>query len=388
MAEPIPTEDPLTGHSSADLLSLWHEQSEDFALIFLDLDARVVAANGAVTRVLGYEPAELMGQTLRRIFTEGDLAKGLDVHELEVASQLGRAEDDRWHIGKNERRVWVSGILMPLRDRQGNQIGFAKLLRDRTDMRTEMATLENQLTEARAAATRKDELLSTLGHELRNPLSTLTNACALLRGPGQAERADRIFAAIDRQLAVFGRIVDDLRDVTRVDTGRLRLELEPLNLQAAIRSAIELHRPAAEARAQLLRCVLPEPEIIVLADSVRLEQIIRNLLDNAIKYTPEGGEVAVTATAEGSMAVIRVEDDGIGLSGEELPRIFELFTREDRVVNSAADGLGIGLALVKNLVAQHRGIIQVQSAGPDKGCEFTVQLPLQHPPAVEPPAPS
>ena len=133
-------------------------------------------------------------------------------------------------------------------------------MRDRTDLRTEMATLENKLVEARAAATRKNEFLSTLGHELRNPLSTLTNACALLKGPGAADHADRVLAAMERQLAVFRRILDDLRDVTRVDTGRLRLDFQLLNLQAAISSAIELHLPAAQARSQKLRWVFPEPK--------------------------------------------------------------------------------------------------------------------------------
>ena len=123
----------------------------------------------------------------------------------------------------------------------------------------------------------------------------------------------------------------------------------------------------------------------MLGDSIRLEQIFRNLLDNAIKYTPAGGRVSVTATVEGSVAVVRFVDDGMGLSASVLPRIFELFTREDRAVDSAADGLGIGLALVKNLVDLHGGIIQVQSAGPGQGSEFTVRLPLQAPPAEEPP---
>ena len=316
-----------------------------------------------------------------------DLAKGLDVHELEVATQLGRAEDDRWHVGKNERRVWISGVMVSLRDGRGRHIGYAKLMRDRTDLRTEVATLENQLGEAKAAATRKDEFLATLGHEFRNPLGTVANACELLRRQVTGGRSDRMFSVLDRQLAVCGRILDDLRDLTRADTDRLRLELEPLNLQEAIHSALELHRPAAQARSQNLRWVFPEPEIIIRGDSVRLEQIIRNLLDNAIKYTPHRGEISVTATVEGSMAVVRVQDDGIGLSADVLPRIFDLFTREDRVIDSAADGLGIGLALVKKLVALHQGIVQVQSAGPGQGSEFTVRLPLHEPQVVEPPPP-
>jgi signal transduction histidine kinase len=134
-----------------------------------------------------------------------------------------------------------------------------------------------------------------------------------------------------------------------------------------------------------LNLVVPAAPIVVRGDSVRLEQVVRNLLDNAIKYTPEDGEISVTATAEGSMAVIRVQDNGIGLSAGVLPRIFDLFTRDSRAIDSAADGLGIGLALVKSLVDLHDGIVQVQSAGPGRGSEFTVRLPLQEPPAEPPP---
>ncbi len=371
-------------YSVADLLTLWHEQGEDFALIFLDVRANVIAANPAVVRILGYEPGELIGSTLRHIFTEEDLAQGLDTHELEVATQLGRAEDDRWHVGKNGRRVWISGVMLPLRNGDGQHIGFAKLLRDRTDLRSEMATLENLVAVAKAAAQRKDDFLATLGHELRNPLGTLTNAFGLLQQ--RASAADEpVFSAVERQLAVFRRLLDDLRDVTRLDTGSLHLDLRPVNLQAAIAAAVGFHTSAAQSRSQRLLAVVPDPEIIVLADSVRLEQILRNLLDNAIKYTPEGGTISVTATVEGSMAVLRVEDNGIGLSTDVLPRIFDLFTRENRVIDSAADGLGIGLALVKNLVTLQGGLIQVQSAGPGLGSEFTVRLPLQLPPLAEPP---
>jgi len=379
------TNEGLRARSVEDLLRLWHSQSEDFAVLFMALDATVVVANDAVTRILGYEPAELIGGTLRRIFSEEDLAKGLDVHELEVATRLGRAEDDRWHIGKSGRRVWISGVLMALRDAQGRQIGFAKLLRDRTDLRTELASLEHQVAEAKVSATRKDEFLSTLGHELRNPLNTLSAACEILVRIAKLAREDPKVALISRQFAVVNRLLDDLRDATRVDTRSLRLELAPLNIQAVVRSATELHRSAAEARSQTLNLVVPAAPIVVRGDSVRLEQVVRNLLDNAIKYTPEDGEISVTATAEGSMAVIRVQDNGIELSAGVLPRIFDLFTRDSRAIDSAADGLGIGLALVKSLVDLHDGIVQVQSAGPGRGSEFTVRLPLQEPPAEPPP---
>ena len=372
--------DQLSGNFAlAQWLELWHQQSEDFAVLFMALDATVVATNDAVTRILGYAPSELIGATLRHIFTEEDLRRGLDVHELEVAATLGRAEDDRWHIGKGGRRVWISGVLVPLRNSQGQHIGFAKLLRDRTDLHTEIVTLENRLAQANATASRKNEFLATLGHELRNPLHTLVSAFEVLKQTADPDKKEKMYPLVERQLSFFSRMLDDLRDATRVDVGALRLALVPLNLQEAIRGAIALHEATVKARSQQLQWIFPEPEIVVLADSIRLEQIIRNLLDNASKYTPEGGHISVTATVEGQMAVMRVVDDGIGLSASVLPAIFDLFTREDRAIDSAADGLGIGLALVKNLVELHHGIIQVQSGGPDQGSEFTVMLPLASP---------
>jgi two-component system CheB/CheR fusion protein len=370
---------PMAGLPLGDLLGLWHAQSEDFALIFMAADATVVACNGAVSRILGYEPEELRGDTLRRIFTEEDRARGLDLHELEVASQTGRAEDDRWHVRKGGRRVWISGVLAPLADAAGRPLGFVKLLRDRTDLKSQIESLENQVAAAEAAAARKDAFLATLGHELRNPLNTLGNAFTIVRRTQAGPGADRIVSVIERQLAALERMVDDLRDAVRVDTGALALKIERIELQSAIRSAIALHEAAARERSLALRAVLPQQPIALEADAQRLEQILRNLIDNAIKYSHPGGVVDVTATVEGRAAVIRVEDDGMGMSAEVLPRIFELFTREDRAVASATEGLGIGLALVKNLVRLHHGIVEVQSAGTDRGSEFTLRLPLEQP---------
>jgi PAS domain S-box-containing protein len=340
-------------------LALGHEQSEDFGLVFLAPDATVVAANGAVSRILGYEPEELCGETLRRIFTAEDLARGLDLHELEVASQFGRAEDDRWHVRKSGRRVWISGVLAPLEDAGGRRIGFVKLIRDRTDLRSQIDSLENQVAAMKAAAARKDASLATLGHELRNPLNTLGNAFTIVKRTLPEPGSARILAVIERQLAALERMVDDLRDAVRVDHGGLALKIEPVDLQAAIGSAIALHRASAEERSLALRAVLPRQAIVIEADALRLEQILRNLIDNAIKYSHPGGSIDVTATVEGRAAVIRVEDDGMGMSAEVLPRVFDLFTREDRAVESAADGLGIGLALVRNLVRLHDGIVEV-----------------------------
>ena len=372
--------------SLEDWLRLWHGQSEDYAVVFLAPDARVVSANEAVTRILGYQPSELVGDTLQRIFSEEDLARGLDAHELEVASKLGRSEDDRWHVGKNGRKVWISGVLMAVRDPQGRQIGFAKVLRDRTDMRTELASLENQLEEAKASAARKVEFLATLGHELRNPLHTLATAYQMLARQARLPPDDPTSAVVQRQLAVFVRILDDLRDVDarryRQPAPRARSARpaggDPRRRRAAPPGgagarAGAAHDPAgpADRRARRLG-----PHRADRAQPARQRHQVHPRRRRDLGDGDDRGR---------RWPCCGCEDDGMGLSAEVLPRIFDLFTREERAIESAADGLGIGLALVKSLVALHGGIVQVQSAGPGQGSEFTVRLPLAEPPS-EPPA--
>ena len=357
------------------LLELWYAQTDDQAVIFLSLDAKVVCSNRAVERVLGYEPAELVGQTLRRIFSEEDLARGLDAYELEVARALGRSEDDRWHIGKADRRVWASGVLMALRDDAGRHVGYVKVLRDRTDQRTQIAALENRLAQARDAVNRTNDAQATLGHELRNPIHTLANTLEILKTALAGTAQEPTLAIIKRQLSILERLSWDLTGGARPGSSGTILSLEVVDLLGILRSVTALHSDDAKARDIELMAVLPNAAISIEGDSIRLEQIFRNLLANAIKYTHPGGHVSVTATVEGQTAVVRVQDDGIGMSASVLPDVFDLFTREDRAIETA-DGLGIGLALVKNLVRLHQGFVEVQSAGPDRGSEFTVRLPL------------
>jgi len=343
----------------AEVISQWVEETQDFALILMSPQARVLWANSALTPVLGYAPGDLIGQPLSVIFTPEDLERGLADHELEVARTVGRAEDDRWHLGKDGSRVFCNGVLMALRDTAGQTTGFLKVIRDRTDIRTQTEALENRLGEALRLARRKDALLGTLAHELRNPISAISNSARILRCSSNAEQIAQAAEIVQRQTATMARLVDDLLDATRIDVGRLKLNIETVVLQDAIAAATSLHADAAASRQQNLQVVVPEAPIKLEVDPMRLEQILRNLLDNAIKYTPAGGTISVTATVEGPSAVIRIQDDGNGMSAQTLPRIFEMFTRDAKALDSAADGLGIGLAVVKDLVHLHHGIIEV-----------------------------
>ncbi|MBA3598893.1 MAG: PAS domain-containing sensor histidine kinase [Methylibium sp.] len=368
-----------TEPSAADaeqLLELWRTQLRSHALLLLDAEARVVSALGGVEETLGYRPDELQGQPLERLFTAEDRALGLDRHEVVTARATGTSADDRWHLRKDGSRVWIDGVLTALQDADGRVVGFAKIMRDRTDLRAQIETLENELAALAGGQEQRDIFIATLAHELRNPLMPLSNAAQLIRMMASDDRLRFPLQVIDRQLAQLKRLVDDMMDVTRLDVDRLELHLQPLVLQAALGQAVELCRPGAQDRQLALAALMPPAPIEIEADPMRFEQIIVNLLNNAIKYTPSGGHIWVKCTVEATRAVIRVEDNGNGIAADMLPRIFDLFTQESSAGSAASGGLGIGLALVKSLVALHHGIVEVRSEGPGKGSEFTVRLPL------------
>jgi two-component system CheB/CheR fusion protein len=363
----------------AGWLDLWQAQSRDYAVLVLDPQGIVVEALGSVEATLGYAPAELVGGTLALLLTEEDCALGIDRSEVETARASGHAMDDRWHVRKDGAHIWVGGTLTALHGADGALLGFVKLMRDRTDLRTQIAALEQRVQSLALADERKYVFLATLGHELRNPLAPLANAAELLRMAGRDERLALPLQVIERQLAVMKRLVDDLLDVARIDAGKLDLRFEELRLQQALTQAVELCRPAARAHRLALLALLPEPPITIEADAVRFEQMVVNLVNNAIKYTPPGGQIWVKATVESAQAVIRVEDDGVGIEPEMQARIFELFAQEASARAQAGGGLGIGLALVKNLVELHHGNVEVKSSGRDKGSQFTLRLPLRQP---------
>ncbi|MFL6697049.1 MAG: PAS domain S-box protein [Vitreoscilla sp.] len=237
----------------------------------------------------------------------------------------------------------------------------------------------------RDADLRKDEFLATLAHELRNPLAPIRNAVQIMqlsRDEAMHENARKI---IERQLKQMVHLVDDLLDVSRISQGKVELRLEQVDVADAVLDAIETSRPLIDAgRHHLTTKLAPPRALMVEADSTRLCQIVANLLNNAAKYTPEGGHIQVLAERDGNEAVITVQDSGIGLSQDMLPRVFDMFAQVDRSMERAQGGLGIGLALVKRLVEMHGGSVHATSEGPDRGCRFVVRLPLIRTPSRAP----
>jgi signal transduction histidine kinase/DNA-binding response OmpR family regulator len=242
---------------------------------------------------------------------------------------------------------------------------------------------------------RKDEFLAMLAHELRNPLAPILNALHYM-GAGQVdeEAREQARAIAERQVRHLARLVDDLLDVSRISSGKIQLRKQVIRLADPVRRAVETSSPLIRERRHELSLDLSEEPLFVEADAARIEQVVANLLNNAAKYTEEGGRIYLATERRDSAVLIRVRDTGLGIAPELLPRIFDLFTQDTRSLDRAQGGLGIGLTLVRNLVEMHGGSVEVQSEGLGHGSEFIVALPLRQPaeaapePAVEPSAPA
>jgi PAS domain S-box-containing protein len=359
------------------LIRLLAESATDHAVMLLDTDGVIRWWSPGAEHILGLSPHEASGVHFSRLFTPEDVEKGLPENEIAIARTNAPAEDDRWLVRHDGSKFWATGALVPLRDHEGRLLGFGKILRNRTDLREQIETLRNQAESLYRINRRKDEFLSTLSHELRNPLAPISTAVAVMRQvlAGDA-RAAPLLDTVDRQVRNLKRLVDDLMDHAGISAGKIELRRDRHSFQDLIHRAVEVARPNIQERRHRLEVLLPVGPILVHADADRMIQVFVNLLNNAAKYTDQGGTIWVKLTTEGDEAVAHVQDTGIGLPAEMLPRIFDLFTQVESSRSQAQGGLGIGLSLVKKLVALHGGSVQARSEGPGKGSVFSVRLPL------------
>lgn len=373
-----------TAPDNDTLISMLLAQSRDVALVLLDRDGRVIGWEGACERIFGYTRQEVLGQPFDRLFIPEDRALGIPAHELAVAAANSKAEDDRWHLRKDGTRIWISGITIPLRGEDREIRAYGKIARDRTDLKQQIDTLTKRVQALAAAEEERAHFLKTLGHELRNPLAPLMTSTALLRRVAPGPGAQGPLATIERQIAVIKRLADDLTELTRMGAGKLSLQYESVPLQDLLQSIVAGYLHEAQRRGLSLQLLVPSTPIVLTADAARLQQIVANLLQNALKYTPAGGRIWVKANTEEDEAVIRVEDNGIGIAPDMLPKIFDLFTQEAPNSIESEGGLGIGLALVTELAKLHGGFVEVRSQGKGMGSEFTVRLPLGGVPPAAP----
>jgi len=247
--------------------------------------------------------------------------------------------------------------------------------------------IRDQIESLRLADQRKDEFLATLAHELRNPLAPIRSGLQLLaRLPDDARRRSEVTAMMERQMRQLLRLIDDLLEVSRISTGKLVLQRERLDLRRVVDIALEACAPLIESGGHRLAVTLPDESLWVDGDLTRLAQSLSNLVNNAAKYTPDGGSIAVSLARRGEQAELAVQDSGVGLPPNMIGRVFDMFAQVNRTLGRSQGGLGIGLALVKRLVRLHGGEVRAESAGPDQGSRFTILLPLAEAPAAAVPA--
>jgi len=351
-------------------------QANEVAVFWMNREGTIDWWSSGAERIFGYTSEQIVGQNVKRLFAPEDVARGMPQHELTVAEAAGIGEDDRWHVRADGSRFWGNGFVVATRDAQGKLLGFAKVVRNRTDVKEQLEALRNRVKSEQEASRRKDVFLATLSHELRNVLAPLTTGLEIIRRGLPATRELHLgMRIVARQAELMRSLVDDLLDLARINEGKVVLSLERVALERIAALVIEAHRAAADQRRQRLKGLFPDVPTLVNVDPDRMQQVVTNLVANALKYTPEGGTINVMTTVEGNEAVLTVEDTGIGIPAHVQPLIFDLFTQAERVPGAAA-GLGIGLSLVKDIVTLHGGSVQVRSDGVGKGSAFTVRLPL------------
>jgi PAS domain S-box-containing protein len=353
---------------SEERLRLMVESVRDYAIFMLDPGGHVVSWNAGAERIKGYRPGEIIGKHFTIFYLEEDLARGLPQHELEVAARTGRYEEEGWRLRKDGTRFWANVVITAVHDGTGELRGYAKVTRDLTE-RERLQTLERQTRQT-------TEFLAMLGHELRNPLAPIRNAVEIIRAQESDDpRVQRARDTIDRQVSHLSRLVDDLLDMSRITSGKVALHKEPLDLAEVVSRAVEATRAALDERNHTLTLTLPPHPLRVDGDATRLAQVAMNLIHNAAKYTPEGGQVWVSLQRDDKQAVLSVRDNGIGIPADLAPRVFDLFVQGERALDRADGGLGIGLTLVRKLLDSHGGTVEARSAGPGQGSEFVVRLP-------------
>lgn len=377
---------------SEERFRLLVEGVADYAIFMLDVNGRIATWNVGAERIKGYTAHEIIGQHFSIFYPEEVRGSGWLDHELQVAAEKGSFVDNGWRLRKDGTKFWANVTITALRDDTGQLVGYAKLTRDLTEskrleaielasqQRQEMLDAERNARVAAQQATRiKDEFLATLSHELRTPLSAILGwTQVLLRGgtPKEPDAQRRAIEVIDRNARSQVQLIDDLLDLSRITTGKFRLDLHQVSMLSVVEAAVDSATPAAEAKGIRLKAILGSSRDIISGDSARLQQVVWNLLTNAIKFTPKGGQVQVVLQRVNSHIELSVSDTGIGIPTSFLPHVFDRFSQRDSSITRDFGGLGLGLAICRQLVELHGGSIRATSQGEGTGATFSVQLPL------------
>jgi PAS domain S-box-containing protein len=362
-------------------------QASPAAITLLDPEGHIDLWNPAAERTFGWSEAEVRGRLFPGIPEEERTQAAADLVRIGRGEGALVAGREVRRYGRDGRPIDLSLWMAPVHLPDGSwrclavMVDITERRRVERAVREREADLEAACEHARQADRRKDEFLAILGHELRSPLRPMATALQLLKLRGEPQ-AQRERAVIERQIRHLQRLTDDLLDVSRITRGKVRLARERVDLAEVVAGGIEMATPLFEDRRQRLQVVVARGTLFVDGDPVRLAQVVANLLNNAAAFTPEEGEITVSAAAAGEEVVLSVRDTGVGIPGDLLPHVFELY-RQAPDARPQSGGLGLGLAIVKQLIDLHGGTVEARSDGPGRGSELLIRLPAAAPPAAE-----
>jgi PAS domain S-box-containing protein len=378
---------------SEEVFRLLVSSVKDYAIFLLDPGGHVATWNAGAQRIKGYAPEEIIGKHFSTFYPEEDQWK--PPQELEIAKRDGSVEDEGWRLRKDGTRFWANVIITAVYDEHRELRGFAKVTRDMTERKRAEAALYEQrearfLAEeerrraeasyrvAQEANRAKDEFLMTLSHELRTPMTAILGWARLLPTLPQNDSSfSEAILAIGRSAQLQSRLIDDVLDVSRIVSGKLRLALDNVDVVKLLDAALDTVRPSADAKAITISTSFAAGLGSMVADGTRLQQILWNLLSNAIKFTPKQGEVRLSARRTSSHMQFCVTDSGEGIATNFLPHVFEPFRQAENPSTRVHGGLGLGLSIVRYLAEAHGGTVSAESEGRGAGATFTVTLPIR-----------
>ncbi|HEX9982657.1 MAG TPA: PAS domain S-box protein [Thermoanaerobaculia bacterium] len=383
---------------SAEIFQLLVSSVRDYAIFMLDPNGNIATWNNGAQRIKGYEPHEIIGRHFSAFYSDEDNNNGKPARELEIARAEGSVEDEGWRLRKDGTRFWANVVITAVYDEHRELRGFAKVTRDITDRKhaeemqralleqrearlqaeEERRRAESSYRVAQEANRAKDEFLMTLSHELRTPMTAILGWSRLL--PSMSPE-DPLFGeaitAIAGGAQLQARLIDDILDVSRIVSGKLRLTPETVEVTRVVMNAVDAVSQTAEAKEITITTSFAPALGMMVADPTRIQQIIWNLLTNALKFTPRKGEVQVSARRTASHVQIAVCDNGEGIDPQFLPHIFEPFRQAESPQTRVHGGLGLGLSIVRYIAEAHGGTVTAESQGRGKGSSFTVTLPVR-----------
>ena len=351
------------------------DSSED-AIVSKDLHSIVKSWNKGAERIFGYSAAEMIGRSIALL-----LPPDRPDEETHILARLERGERlehfETKRLRKDGRVIDVALTISPIRNAKGIIVGASKIARDVTEQKLAVKKLAEVNEELKRANRIKAEFLATLSHELRTPLNAILGWVQILKDNATADDIAQGIPIIERNVRVQSQLIEDLLDMSRIEAGKVSLDIQRLDLAAVVEAGIETVRPAAKAKDIRLTSAFSNVSGIVMGDRDRLQQVVWNLLTNAVKFTPKGGRIHVIIKRVNSHVEVSITDSGQGIAPEFLGQVFDRFRQADATTTRRHGGLGLGLSIVKQLTELHGGVVRVASEGVGLGATFIINLPLQ-----------